>query len=170
MLQLKRPDYQPPQTPAGFTAHGRLVAAGLHATVTLLWSGSNVQRDTPARSRGYRVRTVKGHSWFSFAIFWLDISGLCIDLTQEKMEPTCELNTVCSMLDLWGSGPCIKLFSICLLGESCCWEVVDMDITWSWTMTLVSFNVALEKRMNIYNDVPCFAMKLVFYLKGIVQK
>lgn len=63
MLQPKRPDYQPPQTQEGFTAQGRLITVGLRVTVTPLWPGSIVQRDTPLRPHGYREQTVKGHSY-----------------------------------------------------------------------------------------------------------
>lgn len=63
MLQLKRPDYQPPQTQEGFMTQGRLITVGLHATVTPLWSGSIVQKDTPPKPHGYREQTVKGHSY-----------------------------------------------------------------------------------------------------------
>lgn len=62
MPQLKRPDYQPPQTLAGHIAQRGIREHGHHVTATSLpHNGEAGGAETPLRAPSYRRRTVKGH-------------------------------------------------------------------------------------------------------------
>lgn len=62
MPQLKRPDYQPPQTLAGHIVPRGIREDGHHVTATSPpHSGETGGAGAPLRAPSYRRRTVKGH-------------------------------------------------------------------------------------------------------------
>lgn len=110
MPQLKRPDYQPPQTLAGHIAPRGIREDGHHVTATSPpHNGETGGAGAPLRAPSYRCRTVKGH-WekgLGLGHRWDDYWPLgkywALVTTSHKRCNIVSYNTGTFTLELWNS-------------------------------------------------------------------